>query len=119
MRRPATLMVVQDLALSIPFYTQVLGFTLVQENDQGTKLNLGGHDVFMFQGSMASVDYEHGYNANSTLIIPVENLDDSIEKLKAKGIEFVHDTPSENKWGRYAGFKDPNGIVHELMEFYT
>jgi hypothetical protein len=28
----------------------------------------------------------------------------------------VHQTPNENQWGRYAAFKDPSGIVHEIFE---
>ena len=40
-----------------------------------------------------------------------------MQALKAQGIEFIHQMPNENPWGRYAAFKDPSGIVLEIMEF--
>lgn len=73
----------------------------------------------MFEGEHHTVDYDHGINANSTLIFNVQNLDAEIEKLKLQGVEFVHTSLNENKWGRYSAFKVPSGIVHELMEFYN
>lgn len=49
----------------------------------------------------------------------MSGLDEKINALKSKGVEFIHEVPNENRWGRYAAFKDPSGIVHELMEFYS
>ena len=72
----------------------------------------------MFQGSKEMIEYQHGYNANSSLVFSVENLDEKIAKLKSEGVIFVHHTPNQNRWGRYAAFKDPSGIVHELMAFF-
>ena len=73
----------------------------------------------MFQSGMESIEYEHGYNANSTLVFTVQNLDEKIRNLKSKGVVFVHESPNQNRWGRYSAFKDPSGIVHEVMEFCT
>jgi len=53
------------------------------------------------------------------LVLTVSNLDEKINELKSKGVVFVHKSPNENRWGRYAAFKDPSGIVNELMEFFT
>ncbi|WP_252097536.1 VOC family protein [Pseudoalteromonas sp. NBT06-2] len=46
----------------------------------------------------------------------INNLDEKIKQLKRKGVEFVHQAPNENQWGRYTAFKDPSGIVHEIFE---
>lgn len=115
---PATLLVVDDLQQSLSFYTKVLNLAVIEQHKDCIKLNSGGHDIIMFQGDSAAVDYAHGYNANSTLLFTVDNLDQQIERLKAHRVEFVHATPNENRWGRYAAFKDPSGIIHELFELF-
>ncbi|KGJ90766.1 VOC family protein [Colwellia psychrerythraea] len=119
MGNPSTLLVVQDLLISKKFYIDVLGLILVEEYEDSLKLKNGSHNVFMFGGAMEAANYKHGFNSNSSLVLTVRNLDEKIEELKSKGVVFVHKSPHENRWGRYAAFKDPSGIVNELMEFFT
>jgi predicted enzyme related to lactoylglutathione lyase len=116
MQNPSTLLVVHNLLVSKKFYVDILGLKLVEEYEDCVKLQIGSHHVFMFQGTMEASNYSHGYNANSTLLLMVTNLDDRIKELKSKGVVFIHKTPNENRWGRYSAFKDPSGIVNELME---
>ena len=116
---PSTLLVVKDLHISKEFYVKVLELDLIEEHSDCLKLKSGHHKVFIFQGATDTVEYEHGYNANSTLVFTVCNLDETIKKLKSKGVVFIHESPNKNRWGRYAAFKDPSGITHELMEFST
>lgn len=118
MVKSATLLVVNDLKISKNFYENRLGLEIYEELETAIKFKLGDHIILMFEGGHHAIEYAHGVNANSTLIFNVQNLDAEIEKLKLQGVEFVHTTPNENKWGRYSAFKDPSGIVHELMEFY-
>lgn len=118
MENPSTLLVVYDLLISRDFYVDLLGLSLVEEHEDCLKLKAGSHNVFMFQGTMESISYEHGYNSNSSLVLAVSNLDEKIKELKSKGVVFIHDSPNENRWGRYAAFKDPSGIVNELMELF-
>ncbi|TPH18176.1 VOC family protein [Litorilituus lipolyticus] len=119
MGNPSTLLVVQDLLVSRNFYIDVLGLKLVEEYEDSLKLKCGSHNVFMFQGTTEAISYEHGYSSNSSLVLTVSNLDEKITEFKSKGVAFVHKSPNENRWGRYAAFKDPSGIVNELMEFFT
>lgn len=119
MENPSTLLVVQKLKESLEFYTELLGLELVEEHIDCIKLKAGSHNVLMFQGSMGAANYEHGYNSNSSLVFTVHSLDEKIKELKSKGVVFIHSSPNENRWGRYAAFQDPSGIVHELMEFST
>jgi predicted enzyme related to lactoylglutathione lyase len=119
MENPSTLLVVHDLLVSRDFYIDILGLDLVEEHEDSLILKSGSHNVLMFQGTMEATNYEHGYNSNSTLVLTVNHLDDKINELKSKGVVFVHKSPNENRWGRYAAFKDPSGIVNELMEFFT
>ena len=115
---PSTLLVVDDLALSKNFYLDTLGLELVEQHDDCIKFKAGHHELIMFQGSKTSAMYEHGYNANSTLLFTVSELDKKMNELKAKGVTFIHQKPNQNRWGRYAAFKDPSGIVHELFEVF-
>lgn len=119
MGNPSTLLVVHDLLVARDFYVDVLGLDLVEEYEDSLKLKSGAHNVFVFQGTMEATSYEHGYNSNSSLVLTVSNLDEKITELKSMGVVFVHEFPNENRWGRYAAFKDPSGIVNELMEFFT
>jgi len=119
MDNPSTLLVVHDLVASRDFYVNILGLNLVEEHKDSLKLKIGSHNVFMFQGTMEATHYEHGYNSNSSLVLTVSHLDEKIDELKSKGVVFVHTSPNENRWGRYAAFKDPSGIVNELMEYFT
>jgi len=118
MQNPSTLLVVNNLKESLLFYTKTLGLDLTEEHSNCVKLVAGTHEIIMFQGTLDSVPYSHGYNSNSTLLFTVENLDDKIDELKSQGVTFVHETPNENRWGRYSAFKDPSGIVHELFELF-
>jgi len=118
MENPTTLLVVENRQISKAFYMDVLGLKLIEEHDDCLKFKAGNHNVIMFHGSSQSIDYDHGYNANSTLVFTVDKLDEKIDELKSQGVVFVHESPNENRWGRYAAFKDPSGIIHELMEFH-
>ncbi len=119
MESPSTLLVVQNLHISKEFYVDVLGLDLIEEYNDCVKLKVGLHKVFIFQGKAESTEYEHGDNASSTLVFTVHDLDEKIIELKSKGVAFIHESPNKNRWGRYAAFKDPSGIVHEVMEIFT
>jgi len=119
MANTSTLLVVDNLSVAKEFYVKLLGLDIIEEHDNAIKLKIADHPVFMFLGTMSSVEYQHGYNANSTLVFTVNNLDEKIAELKSNGVSFVHESPNQNHWGRYAAFKDPSGIVHELMEFIS
>jgi glyoxylase I family protein len=119
MDNPSTLLVVRNLSISRDFYVNVLGLNILEEYEDSLKLQSGSHNVFMFQGTMEATNYEHGSNSNSALVFTVHGLDEKIKELKSKGVIFIHESPNGNRWGRYAAFKDPSGIIHELMEFYA
>lgn len=115
-RAASTMLVVEDLQLSKQFYVEVLGLELQAEYDNRMYFNIGGHPVVMFQGDGKAIASKHAYDANSTLVFTVDNLDESIAHLRNNGVVFVHEAPFNQVWGRYAAFKDPSGIVHEVYE---
>jgi catechol 2,3-dioxygenase-like lactoylglutathione lyase family enzyme len=119
MENPSSLLVVQNLEDSLEFYTKILCLELVEKHSDCIKLIAGQHEIIMFESGLESIEYSHGYNANSTLLFTVSDLEKEIGKLESQGVTFVHDTPNQNRWGRYAAFKDPSGIIHELFEHHT
>ena len=50
------------------------------------------------------------------LCIEVENLDQTIEDLKQKGVKFATELDTAGFGGRYIFFKDCNGILIELYQ---
>lgn len=50
------------------------------------------------------------------LCIEVENLDNTIDALKKKGVEFVTEVDTAGFGGRFIFFKDCNGILIELYQ---
>jgi len=49
--------------------------------------------------------------------IETDDLAATLNSLKEKGVELIHQTPQKCPVGVYAAFKDPFGNVHELLEF--
>lgn len=117
MENPTSLLVVNDLGISKAFYVNLLDHQVLEDFHDSVKLKCGPHIILMFQGALQAVDYAHGFDANSSLIFAVADLDVKMQQLKSKGVVFIHERPNQNRWGRYAAFKDPSGIVHELMEY--
>ncbi|MBE8166810.1 MAG: VOC family protein [Shewanella sp.] len=118
MENPSTLFVVKNLQESKLFYLNVLGLKFVSESERCIKFLAGTHEVLIFQGTLPAIEYEHGFNSSSTLVFTVDDLDSKIFELKQKDVNFIHDSPNRNDWGRYAAFKDPSGIVHEIFEVF-
>ena len=116
MNKAMTMLVVTDLEISKQFYVNVMGLKIRAERPNQIHFMLGDHEIVMFQGDGPAIKSKHAYDANSTLLFTTTQLDEKISQLKAHGVEFVHQTPYQQAWGRYAAFKDPSGIVHELFE---
>jgi lactoylglutathione lyase len=110
---------VSDIDKAIDWYSKTLGFKVSKEHyhypvavdliHEGCRLLL--HEA----GKPTQIDYP---NVAQTLIcIQTDDLTSSMNDLKSKGVEFIHETPQNFPAGVYAAFKDPFGNVHELVEF--
>ena len=110
---------VSDLDKAMDWYRSTLGFEISKEHyhypvavdlvHEGCRLLLHTTD------RPAQIDYP---NVAQTLIcIQTDDLASSMNDLKSKGVEFIHDTPQKFPRGVFAAFKDPFGNVHELAEF--
>lgn len=110
---------VSDLDQAIEWYQKTLGFEVSKDHyhypvavdlvHQGCRLLLHIAD------KPTHIDYP---NVAQTLIcIQTDDLTSSMDDLKRKGVEFIHEKPQNFPGGVFAAFKDPFGNVHELVEF--
>ena len=49
------------------------------------------------------------------LVFACDDIKATFEELSGRGVEFTEE-PSEQAWGRWAQFKDPDGNEHALIE---
>ena len=99
------------------FYSSVVGW-------QTQPLDMGGYDDYVMlspdgQAGIAGVCHARGVNANIPpqwlVYINVEDLDSSVERVRALGGEVV-DGPRELGDGRFCVIRDPAGAVCGLIE---
>lgn len=117
-------MIVSDYSISKQFYTKILGFKILNEtyrqNKNSYKLDLLTEDglqieLFSFPNPPKRVTNPEATGLRH-LAFQVENIYDSINFLKSKGIsvEPVQIDPISGK--RYTFFRDPDDLPLELYE---
>lgn len=116
-----TRILVNDMAASIRFYRDALGFTLRMgnENEAYCEFVNEGHVLSLFLKPL--MDEIVGASAQSAhvdvilLALAVENVDAAYAELTAKGVTFVAPPTDRPEWGlRTAHFRDPDGLLLEL-----
>ncbi len=106
---------VKDLAAAKRFYCDTLGFEVEHEfGDCIVQLKNQGLPFILQK-------IEAGYpeRASHVLNVTVDDLKKSMKRLAGKGIQFLHSEPQPCPVGVYAGLKDPEGNLLELLEFQT
>jgi glyoxylase I family protein len=113
----ATLMVLTpDLEEARRFYEGVLGFAVASESRDLLVLDHAGVAFHVFRCEAPAPQARHGRDAATVAVFEVASIDDAMSDLRSKGVEFLHQSPAANRFGRYAAFKAPGGNVHEIME---
>jgi catechol 2,3-dioxygenase-like lactoylglutathione lyase family enzyme len=87
---------VNDLAGAKDFYTATLGIA-VEEIPAGLRLKIGN-------GILVYPKSDHSPATYTVLNFPVDNIDEALDELAAKGVKFEH----------YAGITDHKGIARGL-----
>ena len=110
---------VSDMDQAMEWYCKTLGFEVSKEHHYypiAVDLVHHGCRLLLHKADKpAHIDYP---NVAQTLIcIQTHDLAASMNDLKGKGVEFIHQTPQNFPVGVYAAFRDPFGNVHELVEF--
>jgi predicted enzyme related to lactoylglutathione lyase len=112
---------VDDLAAALKFYKEVLGVD-VEETAMGLILKIaGGNGTFVYPKQ------DHVAATFTILNFPVDNIDEAVEALTAKGVIFEQYPPltddqgiarglSRNQGPDIAWFKDPAGNVLSILQ---
>lgn len=116
---------VVDLAAAREFYVGTLGFRPGRSFPGGGPFELanpGGPTVLVYQASRR-VDHDYPAQTGTTLVFYTDDIDGTVERWRAAGVEFVRIAWSEEEsgiayspYGRFIAFRDPSGNVHELLQ---
>ncbi len=98
---------VKDIGRSVAFYTDVLGMTLLGEDDGHAYLIRGGCRLILTKSGSAGIC--------TGAIFGVDNPYNTRRRLIDEGVEFVMD-PVRTPFGTCTSFKDPDGNVIAVME---
>ncbi len=113
-----------DYQRSLRFYTEVLGFEALAENyreerqSYKTDLALNGEyliELFSFPDAPARPSYPEARGLRH-IAFEVDNLDEALAELDAKGIVHEPIRTDEYTGKRFAFFKDPDHLPIELYE---
>jgi lactoylglutathione lyase len=117
MRISAVLINVCDMDQAIDFYSDKLGFTVQSRKLYPRMVRLEHeHIALLLYRVPMPVHLDYPKVAQSLLNFETSDLVASIQDLKARGVEFIHQSPQPCPVGAYAAFRDPFGNVHELLE---
>lgn len=112
-----TFLYTRDLAKSIPFYEDALGFKLA--------LDQGGCRIYHVTGSKAYVgicerDYAPEKPEGVIFTLVTQNVDGWYDRLVSKGIPADAPPRQNDTYGIYHFFfRDPNGYQFEVQRFLT
>ena len=101
---------VSDMSRAIDFYNGTLGLTVKQQQEEWSELEIEGVTIGLNRRESPAGDggAVAAFNVSTSL-------EDAVEDLGGKGVEFV-DGVSDHPWGRIAAFKDPDGNDLQLFE---
>jgi lactoylglutathione lyase len=123
-----TRLLVSDMAKSVQFYTEILGFPLQTggPDDVYSEIETGSHVLALFsRDAMQAALGESNVNntANSAtsevssvvLCLAVDDVDRMYAEIEAKGVKAVTSPTDREEWGiRTAHFYDPDGNIVEI-----
>ena len=114
--------VTKKLEESKAFYTDLLDFEVLFENDFYLLLGISGQGAAISflqpnHPSQEPIFQKPFKNKGMFLTIEMDNVDKLYQELKAKGVEFEIDIRDE-PWGdRHFAIVDPNGIGVDLVKY--
>jgi catechol 2,3-dioxygenase-like lactoylglutathione lyase family enzyme len=121
----------KDLQQSVEFYTNVLGFSIstkiemeevglsaifIEKN--GSRIELMGYEDAIPKRS-EGIEITMGGSSipiNDHITFTVDDLEATVTELKEKGVGFVLEPMQVEGGMKIATFKDPNGMLIELVE---
>ena len=115
---------VRDMAASLKFYTEVLGFEKTGEQIFGTShlafLNIGTCILELIQAAQYE---ERTAGQVDHIAVEVKDIEALVEKLKAQGVQFLSDevnvAPGLLDGVKNIFFVGPDGELLEFFEYYN
>jgi len=115
-------LLVRDYDEAIDWYTRVLGFRLVVDDDQGHKRWVvvegdGGGSLVLARAKNASEQARIGdqHGGRIGFFLEVETFDEAHQRMLGLGVEFEEE-PRRETYGRVAVFRDLYGNRWDLVE---
>ncbi len=112
--------VVTDIDKAVDFYSNKLDFDIlsIKYYPPVIPLRTAGivSNIALHESAKKTATIVYPNSTQTFLVIEVEDIGCAMNSLKAKGVEFIHEVPQKAAVGLYAAFKDPFGLVHELLE---
>ncbi len=113
----ALCLLVENLDISLSFYTQILGLQVNSTDEGYVDFKLGDTLLAIFQKESATVMFpvEHMNRGGSAVIaFEVEDVEKTCKELKEKGV-IIFEGPKQMPWGQtVAYFKDPDENIWEV-----
>jgi catechol 2,3-dioxygenase-like lactoylglutathione lyase family enzyme len=119
-----TMLCVRDLARSLGFYEDVLGFAVAWRWDDIAAVELAGHRVYLFHESPPTEDkpsvrlvpQANASTGSVVLVLRVEDCAAAYERLRERGARFLT-PPTTPPWGGSRCFlHDPDGYLVEIEQ---
>ena len=107
---------VVDMEKAIAFYRDVVGLPLLRQGKSWAHFDASNETLFeLFSGGKASSAPKTPEQQSLCIGFRVDDLNSSMEKLKAKGINFIDEI---GRWRshRWIYFSDPEGNLLEITE---
>ncbi len=104
---------VDDISKSLDFYTNVLGFELIENQGKFVRLKIGNEG-----GSFLALNAEHReFQTVGKQTISVESIDieSDYQKLKSLGVK-IFDELQHQSWGKYFAIEDLDGNHIDITE---
>lgn len=103
------------------FFFKTLGFVERSERYLPLDMPLGHRDksfgfMLHYREGIESLYYNTANDEHIVILFQTKNLEASIKLMKEAGVKFIQNKPQENELGRYISFRDPFGLVYELIE---
>lgn len=107
---------VPDLEEAEKFYSDILEFKIKSRGNNYLIFDCGEMELIAFKCEKEGKIGDYSNEARSVIVFEVESINSTFNRLKEKGIIFLHSKPVQNFLGWYAAFSDSFGIVHEIFE---
>lgn len=95
------------------FYTETLGFKIVEDQGEYVKLQIGETgDVFL---ALNSQHRDFQVVGKQTILVHSDNIEEDYQKLTKAGVK-VFDELSTQPWGKYFAFEDVDGNHIDVVQ---